>query len=108
MSVASYAVVKAGGHQYRVTEGSQVRVDFLKGNVGDKVKLDQVLALSTGSALKVGAPLISGASVQATIKEQTRNDKITVFHFRRRKNSKKTQGHKQQVTVLEINKIISK
>lgn len=108
MSVASYAVVKSGGHQYRVTEGSQVRVDFMTGKVGDKVKLNQVLLVSAGSALKVGAPLLSGASVEATIKEQTRNEKIVVFHTRRRKNSKKTQGHKQLMTVLEINKIVSK
>lgn len=108
MSQVSYAVVKAGAHQYRVSEGSQVKVDFMGGKVGDRVKLDQVLLVSVGAALKVGAPLLAGASVEATIKEHSRNEKIVVFHFRRRKNSKKTQGHKQPMTVLEINKIVSK
>lgn len=108
MSVASYAVVKSGGHQYRVSEGTQVRVDFIPGNVGDKVKIDQVLLVGAGASIKVGAPLLAGATVEATIKEQTRNAKIIVFHFKRRKNSKKTQGHKQPVTILEINKISAK
>mgnify|MGYP003687840497 CR=1 FL=1 len=100
-----YAVVKAGGHQYRVSQGDELTVDFLEGKKeGDKVTLDQVLLVG-GDKTVVGAPLVEGAKVEATVKKQTHNPKILVFKFKRRKDYKKTQGHKQPVTVLEINSI---
>ena len=79
-------------------------VDFLKGNEGDKVTFDQVLMVG-GSTPKVGAPLVSGATVEATIKEQTRASKVIVFKYKRRKNYKRTRGHKQPLTIVEIGKI---
>lgn len=100
-----YAVVKAGGHQYRVSQGDQVTVDFLEGKKeGDKVTLDEVLLVG-GDKTVVGAPLVKGAKVEATVKAQTHNPKILVFKFKRRKDYKRTKGHKQPVTVLEINSI---
>ena len=99
-----YAVIKAGGHQYKVSEGDKLEVDFLKGNEGDKVTFESVLMLG-GSDQKVGAPLISGASVEATITQQTRAPKVIVFKYKRRKNYKRTRGHKQPLTVVEIKKI---
>ena len=100
-----YAVVKAGGHQYRVSQGDELTVDFLEGKKeGDKVTLDQVLLVG-GDKTVVGAPLVEGAKVEATVKKQTRNPKILVFKFKRRKDYKRTNGHKQPVTVLEINSI---
>lgn len=99
-----YAIVKAGGHQYKVRQGDQITVDFQAGNVGDKVKLDQVLMVG-GTKINLGAPLVQGASVEAVVKAQSHNDKVLIFKYKRRKNYKRTRGHKQPVTVLEISKI---
>ena len=99
-----FAVVKAGGHQYAVSQGDQITIDFVPGEVGDTVTLGEVL-LVKGTELKLGKPTVKGAAVEAVIKQQTRNAKIIVFKYRRTKNSKVTKGHKQPVTVLEITKI---
>jgi len=99
-----FAVIKAGAHQYRVQEGDTLRVDLLKGNVGDKVTFDKVLMVG-GAKMKVGAPLVGGAKVEATIKEQARDPKVVIFKYKRRKNYKRTRGHKQPITLVEINKI---
>jgi large subunit ribosomal protein L21 len=100
-----YAVIKAGGHQYRVSQGDELTVDFLEGKAqGDKITFDEVLMVG-GDEAKVGAPFVSGAKVEATVKTQTHNPKILVFKFKRRKDYKRTRGHKQPVTVLEINNI---
>ena len=100
-----FAVIKAGAHQYKVQEGDTLSVDLVKGNVGDKVTFDQVLMVG-GSKRIIGAPVVKGAKVEATIKEQTRNAKVVIFKFKRRKNYKRTRGHKQPVTFVEINKIV--
>ncbi len=100
-----YAVIKAGGHQYKVSQGDELTIDFLEGKKeGDKVTFDNVLMLG-GENTVIGAPLVSGAVVEATVKRQDHNPKILVFKFKRRKDYKRTKGHKQPVTVLEINKI---
>lgn len=98
-----FAIVKAGAHQYTVSQGDQVTIDFIPGNVGDKITLGDVLFVK-GAEVKVGQPTVKGASVEAVIKEQTKNPKIIVFHYTT-KNTKKTKGHKQPVTVVEISKI---
>ena len=99
-----YAVIKAGGHQYKVQEGESLTIDRQVGEAGDKLTFDKVLMIG-GSKTVLGLPLVAGAFVEATIKEQKRNPKIIVFKYRRRKNSKVKQGHKQPVTVIEIVKI---
>ena len=99
-----YAVIKAGGHQYRVKEGESLTIDKIEGSAGDKITFDKVLMVG-GSTTVLGQPLVSGASVEATIKEQTRNPKIIVFKYKRRKNYKRNKGHKQPVTVIEVGKI---
>lgn len=96
-----YAVIKAGGHQYQVSQGETLTVDRIEGNVGDEVKFDKVLMIG-GAAPKFGTPLVAGAGVKAVIKEQTRAPKIIVFKYKRRKNYKKQYGHKQPQTVIEI------
>ena len=96
-----YAVFKTGGKQYRVAQGDKVRVEKLLGNVGDSVSFDQVLLLG-GDALKIGMPTIAGAKVQAKIVAQDRAKKIIVFKFRRRKNYRRKNGHRQPFTALEI------
>jgi large subunit ribosomal protein L21 len=99
-----FAIVKAGAHQYRVSQGDEVTIDFVAGNVGDKITLNEVLLVKSGD-LKIGQPTVKGASVEAVIKQQTRNPKVTVFKYRRTKNSKVTRGHKQPVTVIEVSQI---
>ena len=101
-----YAVIKAGGHQYKVSQGDVVTVDFLKdAKEGETVTFDQVLLVG-GDKTVVGQPLVAGAKVEAVVKQQTRNPKIIVFKFKRRKDYKRTKGHKQPVTVLEVSKIV--
>ena len=102
----TYAVIKTGGKQYRVSAGDRLRVEKLPGNVGDKVTFDEVLLLG-GDAVKVGRPLISGASVQAKITAQDRSPKLIIFKFRRRKNYRRKKGHRQAFTALEITGIQS-
>ncbi|NRA44142.1 MAG: 50S ribosomal protein L21 [Oligoflexales bacterium] len=100
-----YAVIKAGAHQYRVKEGDSLRIDKVDGAAGDTIQFDKVLMVSGGEQANVGAPYLESASVEAVITEQTRDPKIIVFKFKRRKNYKKKRGHKQPVTVVEIKKI---
>ena len=100
-----FAVIKSGGHQYRVSQGDELTVDFLEGKKeGDKVTFDSVLMLG-GEKTVVGKPLVAGAKVEATVKKQSFDPKVLVFKFKRRKGFKKTRGHKQPVTVLEISSI---
>ena len=97
-----YAVIKTGGKQYRVTQGDRLRVEKLAGNVGDTVTLGEVLLVGQGDGVKVGAPLVSGAKVEAKIVAQDRGKKIIIFKFRRRKNYRRKSGHRQPFTALEI------
>jgi large subunit ribosomal protein L21 len=101
-----FAVIKAGGHQYTVQQGDEVTIDYLAGNEGDAVVFDKVLMVG-GEKPVFGAPLVASAKVEAVIKKQTHDPKILVFKFKRRKNYKKTRGHKQPVTVVEIRKIVN-
>ena len=96
-----YAVIKTGGKQYRVTEGQKLFVERLDGSPGDKLTFDQVLLVS-GESLKVGSPLVTGATVSAQIVGHDRAKKITVFKLRRRKNYRRKQGHRQPYTELTI------
>jgi large subunit ribosomal protein L21 len=102
----TYAVIKTGGKQYRVAKGDRLRVEKLPGNVGDAVTFKEVLLISaTEGSPKLGAPLISGASVTAKITAQDRAKKIIIFKFRRRKNYRRKTGHRQPFTALEITQI---
>jgi large subunit ribosomal protein L21 len=96
-----YAVIKTGGKQYRVSQGDRLKVEKLPGNVGDTVTFGEVLMIG-GESVKLGSPLIGGASVQAKVIAQDRAKKIIVFKFRRRKNYSRKAGHRQPFTALEI------
>lgn len=100
-----YAVIKTGGKQYRVTAGEKLKVEKLEVEVGGKVTLDQILVLSDGENTTIGAPLIKGATVNATVVSHGRGDKVMIFKFRRRKHYRKTQGHRQSYTEILINDI---
>ena len=101
-----YAVIKTGGKQYRVSQGDKLRVEKLPGNVGDAVTFDQVLLVG-GEALKLGKPLVGGAKVEAKITAQGLGKKLIVFKFRRRKNYRRKNGHRQPYTALEIVNIVA-
>lgn len=97
-----YAVVKTGGKQYRVTQGEYLKVEKLEGSEGDTIELDQVLMIADGANLKIGAPLLDGGKVTATIKSHGRGKKVEIMKFRRRKHHQKRTGHRQSYTEIEI------
>jgi large subunit ribosomal protein L21 len=97
-----YAVVKTGGKQYRVSAGEKLRVEKLVADIGAEIVLDQVLAVGEGESLKIGTPVVPGAKVKAKIVSHVLGDKLKIFKMRRRKNSKRTQGHRQRYTEIEI------
>jgi large subunit ribosomal protein L21 len=101
-----YAIIRSGGKQYRVAQGDKLRVEKLAGNVGDTVTLGEVLLVGSGDGVKVGAPLVRGAKVNATVVAQGRGDKIKIFKLRRRKHYQKTQGHRQWYTEVRIDDIV--
>ena len=103
-----YAVVKTGGKQYRVAKDDVLTVEKLDGDAGASVELDEVLAMDDGKGLTVGAPLVDGARVAAEVLEQKKGDKIVIFKKKRRKNYRRTRGHRQQLTVIRITDILAK
>jgi large subunit ribosomal protein L21 len=100
-----YAVIKTGGKQYKVEAGATLKVEKLLGEVGSKVVIDKVLMINDGENTTIGAPLITGATVNATVVSHGRADKVMIFKFRRRKHYRKTQGHRQSFTEILINDI---
>ncbi|HAD36283.1 MAG: 50S ribosomal protein L21 [Gammaproteobacteria bacterium] len=100
-----YAVVRTGGKQYRLGVGDSVKVEKLPDEVGNIVELSQILMVSDGSEVKVGTPLVAGASVKAEIVGHGRDKKIRVFKMKRRKQYRRTQGHRQAFTQLKITEI---
>lgn len=100
-----YAIIKTGGKQYRVAAGDTIKVETLNAEVGSQVTLSEVLAVSEGNELKVGAPFVEGASVTATVVSHGRHDKVRIFKMRRRKHSIKSAGHRQNYTELKIDSI---
>ena len=97
-----YAVVKTGGKQYRVSAGEKLRIESIPAEVGQEIVLDQVLVVADGDALKMGAPLVAGATVKAKVLKQGRGDKVLIFKMRRRKHYRRSQGHRQNYTEIEI------
>jgi large subunit ribosomal protein L21 len=96
-----FAVIKTGGKQYKVAANDVIRVEKLAGEAGETVTLDQVLMVGD----KIGAPTVAGASVTATVLEQTRADKVIIFKKKRRQNYRRKKGHRQELTVLRITNI---
>ncbi len=99
-----FAVIKTGGKQYRVASGDKLKVEKLTGEVGSELVLD-VLAVGQGADVALGTPLVSGASVRATVVSHGRHDKVTIFKMRRRKHYRKSQGHRQSYTEIRIEAI---
>jgi large subunit ribosomal protein L21 len=97
-----YAVIKTGGKQYRVQAGDLLVVEKLDGEPGDQLAFAEVLAIGDGAEVVVGAPLVEGASVSATLVETRKDDKIKVFKKIRRQGYRRTQGHRQFQSVLRV------
>ncbi len=101
-----YAVIKTGGKQYKVAEGSILRVEKLEADPGGEVTFDQVLMFGDGNGnVKVGTPVVEGARVVAEVIEQGKGKKITVYKYKRRKNYHRKKGHRQPYTKIKIKKI---
>jgi large subunit ribosomal protein L21 len=101
-----YAVIKTGGKQYRVAANDVLTVEKLDGDTGGKLEFTEVLLLGKGDGVKVGTPLVTGAKVLAELVEQTRGPKLIAFKKRRRKNSRRKKGHRQDLTTVRITEII--
>ncbi len=100
-----YAVIKTGGKQYRVAKGDIIQVEKLDVEEGASIDFDNVLMVGEGEDVKIGAPLVEGSKVTATVTSQMRGEKIEIMKFRRRKHHQKKTGHRQYLTQIEINEI---
>ncbi len=103
--MATYAIIKTGGKQYRAEAGTLLCVEKLEGERGAQVVFDDVLLVSNGTGVQIGEPNVSGARVLGTVVEQTRDNKVLIHHYRRRKNSRKTMGHRQWITRVKVDAI---
>ncbi|MBZ5636497.1 MAG: 50S ribosomal protein L21 [Acidobacteriia bacterium] len=101
-----YAVIETGGKQYRVAPGESIEVETLAGDVGADVEFDRVVAVVDGDSVKAGSAL-SSARVKGTIAAQGRGDKTIVFKFKRKKQYKRTIGHRQNYTRVQVNEIVA-
>ena len=97
-----YAVIKTGGKQYKVVAGEKLNIEQIPADIGATITLDQVLAVGDSLQISLGTPLVSGATVQATVLSHGRHDKVKIFKMRRRKHYQKRQGHRQNYTELQI------
>ena len=100
-----YAVIETGGKQYRAAENDVLRVEKIDAGIGDEITLENVLLVSTGDGVKVGAPYVSGAAVKATVLRQGKGKKIEGFTFKAKKNERKRFGHRQLFTELVVQSI---
>ena len=101
-SETMYAVVKTGGKQYRVSAGEKLKIEQIPAEVGSEIVLDQVLLVADGEALTMGTPLVAGAQIKARVVSHGRGEKVRIFKMRRRKHYRKSQGHRQNYTEIEI------
>jgi len=97
-----YAVIKTGGKQYRVAAGEKIKVEQIPADIGSEVVLDQVLLVANGDDVTMGTPLVGGATVKVKVISHGRGEKVRIFKMRRRKHYRKTQGHRQNYTEIEI------
>ncbi|CAH2773575.1 MAG: LSU ribosomal protein L21p [uncultured Caballeronia sp.] len=100
-----YAVIKTGGKQYKVAVGEKLKVEQIPADIDAEITFDQVLAVGEGESIQFGTPLVSGASVKATVVSHGRHAKVTIFKMRRRKHYQKHAGHRQNYTELRIDAI---
>ena len=100
-----YAVIKTGGKQYRVVVGEKLKVEQIPADVDSQITIDQVFMVGEGESVKIGTPVVAGATVTATVVSHGRHDKVKIFKMRRRKHYQKHQGHRQNYTEIRIDGI---
>jgi large subunit ribosomal protein L21 len=100
-----YAVIKTGGQQFRVAKGDKLSIQKTDAEAGKSITLDEVMMVNDGKKATVGAPLIKGATVTAKVVEQYRDEKVVIFKKKRRQNYRRTKGHRQHLTLIEITDI---
>jgi large subunit ribosomal protein L21 len=100
-----YAIIESGGKQYRVAEGDVIRCDLIASEVGSEVIFDRVVLAASGDAVKVGSPMLDGASVSGTVLRQAKDKKILVFRYKPKKRVRKLNGHRQPYAEVKITKI---
>ena len=97
-----YAVFRTGGKQYRVEKGTMLRVERLSASEGDTVEFDEVLMVGEGAKVKLGKPLVAGSKVKAKVRTQAKAKKVEIIKFKRRANYRRTRGHRQEYTLVEV------
>ncbi|MBE58950.1 MAG: 50S ribosomal protein L21 [Gammaproteobacteria bacterium] len=102
-----YAVIETGGKQHRVIEGELIRVEKIEAKTGSTIDFDRVLMVGEGETIKVGTPVVDGATVSAEVVQHGRGEKVTILKFKRRKHHMKRQGHRQWFTEIKITAINS-
>lgn len=102
-----FAVIKNGGRQYKVAVGEKLAVNRLKAEQGDQLAISDVLLIADADTTMVGAPLVEGAQVLTTVVEHTRGEKLIVFKYKSKKRYRHRRGHRQELTVLSIDDIVS-
>ena len=104
----TFAVIKTGGKQYKVSANDTIRVEMLDDEAGKKFEFKEVLLTTDNTTTEIGSPIIDGAYVEAELLKQARNDKVIIFKKRRRQNSRRKRGHRQHVSIVKILKIYGK
>ena len=104
----TFAIINTGGKQYKVSANDKLRIEKLPKNEGDSVEFNEVLLINNDKDMELGSPLVEGAKVEAKIVNQTKNKTVLIFKKRRRHNSRRKNGHRQKVSVIEITKIFGK
>jgi large subunit ribosomal protein L21 len=100
-----FAVIATGGKQYRVQEGSVLRIEKLTAEAGASVEFDQVLMVGEGASVKLGSPFLSGGKVRATVQSHGKGEKVRIVKFRRRKHYKREKTHRQPYTEIKVTSI---
>nr|WP_314901061.1 50S ribosomal protein L21 [uncultured Deefgea sp.] len=102
-----YAVVKTGGKQYKVVVGQKLNIEQITADVDSQIVLEEVLMVANSEAVQIGAPLVAGASIKATVVSQGRGEKVRIFKMRRRKHYMRRAGHRQNFTEIRIDAIVA-
>ena len=104
----TFAVINTGGKQYKVSTNDKLRIEKLSNKEGGSIEFKQVLLINNKDNMELGSPLIEGAKVEAKVVKQTKNNTILIFKKRRRHNSRRKNGHRQKISVVQITKIFGK
>ena len=104
----TFAVINTGGKQYKVSANDKLRIEKLSNKEGGSIEFKQVLLINSNNSMELGSPLIEGAKVEAKVVKQTRNKTILIFKKRRRQNSRRKNGHRQKMSIVQITKIFGK